>query len=296
MQHQLHGFYGRPWGVEKLILIEMESAVRASTGFAAAGPREPQPRNVRGGIAVLPLLGVIFQRTNLLTEFFGGTSLDRFARDFRLAVQNPGVSAIVLDVDSPGGEIFGTMEMAAEIFRARKEKKIIAIANSLMASAAYWIASAAAELVVTPSGQVGSIGVFALHMDFSKNLEMAGVKPTFISAGAFKTEGNELEPLGETARGALQKRINEYYDAFVRDVARQRGATPAQVRGGFGQGRVVGAAEARALGMVDRVATLDETLARLASGQNRSQTSSASARAHTANETARDRLRLLEIS
>jgi len=296
MQRQFQNFYGRAWGVEKSFLVEMESAVRAGHAFAVAEPRGLQSRSARGGIAVLPLLGVLFQRANFLTEFFGGTSLDRFAGEFRLAVQNPGVSAIVIEVDSPGGEVSGVPELAAEILAARSKKKIVAVANSFAASAAHWIASAASEFVASPSAKVGSIGVYALHLDFSKAMAVSGIKPTFISAGKFKTAGNELEPLTAEAAAATQKIVDSFYEMFVRDVARGRGVTMKAVRSGFGEGRVVLAAEARQLGMVDRVATLDEVIAGLSSGKNKSLSASASASARAANENARARLRLQQIS
>jgi len=118
-------------------------------------------------------------------------------------------------------------------------------------------------LIVTPSGEVGSIGVVAAHMDISKMAESAGLKVTLVSAGKYKTEGNQFEPLSDEARAALQVRVDDYYAMFVKAVARNRGVSPADVRNGFGEGRVVGAKQAVALGMADRVATLDETLARL---------------------------------
>jgi ClpP class serine protease len=130
-------------------------------------------------------------------------------------------------------------------------------------AAAYWIASAADELVVTPSGQVGSIGVFAAHEDISKAAEMQGVKVTLISAGQYKTEGNPFEPLSAEARAAMQKDVNTFGDMFVNAVARNRGVGAYSVKAGFGQGRMVMAQDAVKASMADRVATLDETLARL---------------------------------
>ena len=102
---------------------------------------------------------------------------------------------------------------------------------------------------------------------------MKGVKVNLISAGKYKTEGNPFEPLSEEAREQIQKRVDEYYDMFVAAVARNRSVSRSDVRGGFGQGRMVGAKEAVASGMADRVATLDETISRLASGRRRRRSS-----------------------
>ena len=232
---------------------------------AAVAPAEQRAE----AVAVLPLYGVIAQRADLMTESSGGTSVERFTARFRELVADPNVGAIVLDVDSPGGTVSGVDELAAEIYRARGSKPIVAVANSLAASAAYWIASAADELVVTPSGEVGSIGVLTAHEDMSAMLETEGVRVSLISAGKYKTEGNPYEPLSDEARAALQVRVDGYYDMFVKAVARNRGVSARDVREGYGEGRVVGAVQAKALGMADRVATLDETLARLVKSRRR---------------------------
>jgi signal peptide peptidase SppA len=143
------------------------------------------------------------------------------------------------------------------------------VANTLAASAAYWLASAASELVVTPSGEVGSIGVFAIHEDYSAALDRVGVKVSLISAGKYKTEGNPFEPLGEEAQAAVQGTVNDYYDMFIRAVARGRGVSQADVIAGFGEGRVVMAEQAVRLGMADRVATIDEVIGGLQAGSSK---------------------------
>jgi ClpP class serine protease len=135
-----------------------------------------------------------------------------------------------------------------------------------MASAAYYIGSAADEVVVTPGGEVGSIGVFMAHQDLSAALEQEGVKITLISAGKFKTEANPFESLSDEAKAALQKTVNVYYESFVNAVAKGRDAKASEVRNGYGQGRMVTAKEAVLLGMADRIETLDETIGRLARG------------------------------
>jgi len=236
-----------------------EAEIAAITGAAA---RPPAP--VSSGVAVLPLVGTIAQRAGSLEASSGGVSTERFAQAFRQALSDPAVGAIVIDVDSPGGDVHGVDELSSEVFHARGQKPIVAVANSLAASAAYWIATAADELVVTPGGEVGSIGVFAAHVDESEWYRSQGIKPTLISAGRYKVEGNPYEPLGDAAREAIQERVDAYYDMFVRAVARNRGVGVQAVRGGFGEGRVVGAKRAVELGMADRVGTLVETVAQLA--------------------------------
>jgi signal peptide peptidase SppA len=240
------------------VLIE-ESTASAQDVLAAMSA----PARSGGSVAILPLMGSISQRSSWMSAMFGGTSTEGFTGAFRQAVGDSTVKAIVINVDSPGGTISGVDELASEIYKARGEKRIVAIANSLSASAAYWIGSAAEEFNVTPTGAVGSIGVFAAHMDASKALDSMGLKTTLISAGKYKTEGNPYEPLSDEARASMQAMVDDYYGMFVDAVARNRGVTAGRVKTGYGQGRVMGAQDALKAGMVDRVATLDQTLARL---------------------------------
>lgn len=252
------------------------------------GARRPSDR-VAGSIAILPLFGTIFPRANLFTETSGATSAEMFGKRFDELIKNPDVGAILLDVDSPGGQVSGVDELSQKIFEARGSKPIIAIANHLAASAAYWIATAADELVITPSGEVGSVGVFAVHEDISQSLAQEGIKVSLISEGKYKTEANPYEPLTEEARAAIQMRVAEIYDQFIKSVARNRGVKAADVRAGFGEGRVVGAKQALALGMADRIGTLEETATRL---QKRS--SRPAARAQSDIDFRRRRMRLSE--
>jgi signal peptide peptidase SppA len=221
-----------------------------------------------GDIAVIPVYGVITPKADLFTDMSGGTSIDRLRGAFLDAVEDDTVSAIVLDVDSPGGQVDLVPELAGEIRGARGAKPMFAVANTLAASAAYWIASQADEVFVTPSGEVGSIGVFAAHDDFSGALDKAGIKTTLISAGKFKTEANPFEPLSDDAREAIQARVDDAYRMFVHDVAKGRGVPVETIRSGFGEGRVMVARDALAEGMVDGIATLDEVVAKAARTRN----------------------------
>lgn len=212
-----------------------------------------------GAVAVIPVVGAIMQRANVMPEMCdGGTSTQAISRALREALADETVGSIVLDIDSPGGSVYGVAELAAEIRSAGKP--VLAVANSLAASAAYWIGSAAREFYVTPGGEVGSIGVYCAHEDWSRALDDAGVTTTLISAGKFKVEANPYGPLDADARDFMQSRINDYYSTFTRDVAKGRGVPVDQVRGGMGQGRVLGAEQAKAEKMIDGVMTLDQVI------------------------------------
>ena len=282
--HIVHAVYNQPWAIlpETLAVITDLVRFRAEGGRLTEGEiRErigvppgaamPQPRPAarnEGAVAVLPVFGVISQRMTLLSQMSGGTSIEQIAAAFRQAMADPNVKAIVFDVDSPGGGVSGVEELATEIREARGSKPIVAQANSLMASAAYWIGSAADELVVTPSGEVGSIGVLAAHEDHSGELAQQGVSVTLVSAGKFKAERSSFQPLSAEALAYLEQRVNDYYATFVGAVAKGRGVPVDAVREHFGQGRLVGAKQAVQAGMADRVGTLSQTLARLGVGRN----------------------------
>lgn len=242
--------------------IYREPAMLAASG----GSRQGGSAGGTGGIVTLiPVLGVITNRANMFSDISGGggTSVEKLTSQFRQAVSDPSVKAIVLDVDSPGGSVDGVFELAQEIFESRKRKRIIGVANTMAASAAYAICAAASDLVIVPSGVAGSIGVFASHEDHSKELDRQGVKISFISAGKYKTEGGPTEPLSEEARAHLQSQVSDFYCTFVRAVAQYRNDSQSNVRDGYGQGRVVTAAKAVKGNLADRVGTLDEVLFRL---------------------------------
>ncbi len=229
------------------------------------GSRASESQVTVGAVAVLPVYGILSHRAR---SFFG-ISTEELGLWFDEWVADDDIRAIVLDVDSPGGSVHGLQELSDKIYHARslaaggQGTKIVAVANSLAASAAYYIATAADELVVTPGGLVGSVGTIGIHTEFSKMLDDVGIKPTIIFAGQHKKEGNALEPLTDDAHDDIQRIVDEYYAQFVKDVARNRGVKTSVVEANFGQGRVYGGADAVKRGMADRVATLEEVIAGL---------------------------------
>ncbi|NEI60920.1 S49 family peptidase [Rhizobium leguminosarum] len=250
----------------------------ASTGHsvdAAAAPGGSSP--AASVIAVISFFGIVAQHASQVDDISGpgGTSTERVANSYRAAKSDPSVKAIVINFDSPGGNVSGVQVLADEIFNGRGEKPVIAQVNSLCASAAYWVASSCDEIVMTPGAMAGSIGVYSLHQDVSKAVDAAGLKFTFISAGKYKVEGNAFEPLSDEASQAAQSNVDAFYNDFVSAVARGRGVSVGDVTGGFGEGRVVKDKQAVKAGMADRVDTLDGTIRRLSSAKK-----SASAKAN----------------
>lgn len=217
-----------------------------------------------GGIGVIPIFGVLAQRMNLMSAISGGTSTEALAAEFRAMRDDPKVKGILFAVDSPGGSAYGVDELATEIRAARGNgKPIIAAVSSMGASGAYWLASQADQVFITPGGDVGSIGVFNGHQDISAAQEKLGVKTTLVSAGPYKTEGNPFEPLTDEARAAMQARVDACYERFVGGVALGRHVPEAIVRENYGGGRLLNAKNALAAGMVDGIATFDAVLARM---------------------------------
>ncbi|MGR9427730.1 S49 family peptidase [Rhizobium leguminosarum] len=277
----LRAFSSKAWFIEPskaeeiIGMLELRAALgpRAEAYRESAESRSSQG-TTSGPVDILNLFGTICSRATALDDVSQqAVSLDRFQREFQAAAARPNNAGIVLNFDSPGGTADLVPETVAMIRKARRSSRpIVAIANTYAASAAYWLACACDEIVVTPSGEVGSIGVYMVHQDLSKAAEKEGVRITFVKEGPRKTEGNRFEPLSEEARSALQERVRDCYDMFVADVARARRVSPSVVRADpekdkkhFGGGRMYGAKKAVELGMADRVATLDETVARLKS-------------------------------
>lgn len=249
-----------------------EKAAALAQSPMAAHPGEPVASN-GGVVAVIPLTGIIAHRAEAFADLSGpqGTSIEWFMQKYRQAIQSPSVKAILVDINSPGGTVDGVPEAADEILSLRGQKPVVAVANTFAASAAYWLGSAFDELVASPSADVGSIGVYSIHQDVSKMLENQGVSTTLISAGKYKIEGNPFGPLSEETLAHMQNRIDAIHAEFVAAVAAQRGVSSDLVANDFGQGRTLPAKAALAAGMIDRIETAGQALARLVNGgKNRS--------------------------
>ena len=267
-----------PWAMEPSRLLDVldvlrfkacggmltQEEIREYCGVEAVH-RGGRAREPGSAVAVIPLTGIISQHVRQVQDISGpgGTSVEGFVRDLRAAVASEEVGSVVIDIDSPGGSADGVQEAADEIMSLRGAKPIVAVANSMAASAAFWLGAAADQFSVTPSGRVGSVGVFAAHQDISEKLEAEGVKVTLVHAGEFKTEGNPFERLSEAGQEHIQGLVDEVFGKFVASVAAGRGVDTATVKRDFGQGRLVTSADALKAGMVDRIETLEQVIGRL---------------------------------
>ena len=267
---QLIAAAGRPWCLKPEAMEMLVEALSAGTitGHTHTGPPFPAPARSAGSIAVIPLSGLITPSGGgPLGQLLGlGAGLTHFRQELAGAAADNEVKHIILEVNSPGGMVDHVPETAASIREARNQKPVTAVASTQAASAAYWLASQADELVVTPSGEVGSIGVYMMHTDKSKALENDGLSVTLTSAGEYKTEGNSYQPLSDEGRRSQQQKVDRFYEMFIQDVGHGRGESPEFVAERYGKGRTIGAEEAVEAGSADRIGTVDQVLGDVASG------------------------------
>jgi signal peptide peptidase SppA len=274
-EHVLGFALDHPWAITRPMLqviagilarrIAGQDVERAEIEAALVNRKNlPQPR--AGSIAIIPVYGVIAPRMNVMSEMSGGTTFERLTGQLREAMGNKTVKTIVQDIDSPGGNVAGATEYARELLKARTKKPIIAQIQYTGASAAYWLASCCTEIVAAPSARIGSVGVYTSHDDISEALAKLGVKRKYLSAGDGKVDGHEAEPLSAAAEARMTAAITEAYEQFVGDVVKGRGAgmTADRVRKDW-KAHVYGSAEALSLGMIDSIATLDDTIQRVLS-------------------------------
>jgi signal peptide peptidase SppA len=188
------------------------------------------------------------------------------ARVINQLSNDPTIENVVIDFNTPGGMVTGTQEASDAVFAAAKKKRVIGLINPLCASAGYWIASQCSSIVTIPTGDVGSIGVFVLHVDQSKMLEDIGLKATFVFAGEHKVEGNSLQPLSAAAKQFWQSQVDQTYADFLKAVARGRNTTVSNVRTSFGGGRCYSAKDALRVGMIDHIQAPDAAIQEIVAG------------------------------
>lgn len=218
----------------------------------------------RDGVAVIPVIGPLFRYANIFTAISGATSYEILAQDFTAALDNPDINAIILNIDSPGGEVNGCAELANMIFAARGKKPIIAYASGDAASGAYWIASAADSVVASETSGLGSIGVVAVYRGAKPDKNA----PTTIEIVSSQSPFKRLNPETDEGRAKLQTRIDAMAEVFVTTLARNRGIEAAQVLEQFGGGDILIGAHAVNAGLADRIGSLEKLIAEFSASSN----------------------------
>jgi signal peptide peptidase SppA len=245
------------WAIKSEAVLD---AIARVTAVRVAGEWEAAKPSVQGKgsnkIAVIPIEGVLTKDG----PSYYGTSYDTITSALESASADPAIKRVVLAVDSPGGEVTGLPETAAVLASVAKDKPVSAIVLGTSASAAYWLTSQAHDVTLTPSGEVGSVGVRMMHVDVSRMMDAMGYKITELHAGDFKTEWSPYKPLSEEAKTDMQTRLNAMHQDFINAVATGRGARASAdiVQKRFGEGRMFGSSAAMSNGLVDKIQSARE--------------------------------------
>lgn len=255
---EIQGIYATHLRGEK---IDIE-AVEARLGRQLANDQKDY--EIVDGVAIVPIEGVMAKRANLFMQISGGTSTEIAGRNLRQALEDPEVHSIILAIDSPGGTVDGTQRLGDLVLSARGQKPIVAYAHGVMASAAYWVGSAADKVYIADgTTKVGSIGVVETHIDVSRAEEQRGYKTTEIYAGKYKRIATEYAPLSDEGRATIQDRVDYTYSLFVGAVAKNRGVSEEIVLKDMADGRVFIGEQAIGAGLVDGVSTMDALITQL---------------------------------
>jgi capsid assembly protease len=255
---------GEPWAItETALQTILEIATRENESPQAVAAK--LGRNLqntysvmeRDGVAIIPVTGPLFRYANLFTSISGASSYELIARDFTVALENPQIKGIIIDIDSPGGEVNGVSELSNMVYAARGKKPVVAYASGDAASGAYWIASAADEIVVSETSALGSIGVVGMYRGKS------GKQSEDVEIVSSQSPHKRLDPQTDEGRARLQLRIDSMADVFISTIARNRDVAPQIVQTHYGGGDVMIGARAVEAGLADRVGSLEQLIQEL---------------------------------
>jgi signal peptide peptidase SppA len=267
LPHLAARLFGVPLAIHRPKLDVILSVLGARIGLAdLAAPvgYTPAARALgppSGKVAVIPIHGTLVRRTSGIEAESGLASYTGIAAQLDAALASPEIAAILLDIDSPGGESGGVFDLADRIRAASEVKPVWAVANDMAFSAAYALASAATRVFVARTGGVGSIGVIAMHVDQSVKDAQDGVRYTAVFAGERKNDLNPHEPISNEAHAVLKAEVDRIYDLFVETVARHRGLDADAVRAT--EAGLFFGPDAVASGLADAVGSLDDALTQL---------------------------------
>lgn len=267
LPHLAARLFGVPLAIHRPKLDVILSVLGARIGLADLAapvgytPTARAPTPVSGKVAVIPIHGTLVRRTSGLEAESGLASYAGIAAQLDAALASPEVAAILLDIDSPGGESGGVFDLADRIRAASQVKLVWAVANDMAFSAAYALASAATRVFVARTGGVGSIGVIAMHVDQSVKDAKDGVRYTAVFAGERKNDLNPHEPISDEAHAVLKAEVDRVYDLFVETVARHRGLDADAVRAT--EAGLFFGSNAVAAGLADAVGGFDDALTQL---------------------------------
>jgi len=281
-RHSEYVLNGHPWlisetGLQEILAIwsrgavfqdALEAARKRNPGSQKASDdgdeddlpsyRNEQKREIRDGVAVIGVTGPLFRHANMLTNCSGARTYQGLRKDIQAALDDPTVKAVLLNVDSPGGEATGCHELCEWIRTACERKPIRSYVGGNGASAAYWIVSSTQMITVAPTGFVGSIGVRMALIDDSKAQDESGFKRVEIISS--QSPRKRSQPVDDELMGRLQTRADYLAEVFVRSVAAMRSAKPETVIQEWGAGDVLIASKAVAAGSADAIGSLEDAI------------------------------------
>ena len=236
--------------VTSFVAVANGKSLRQVDSPPASGPSA-------GYVAIVPLFGTMMQHS-MVSAGSGGTSTERLSAELQRLDADPQIGSVVLEVHSPGGQVYGAFELADQV--KSMQTRTVALANSEMASAALLVGTAADEVYATTSGSVGSIGVVTAHTDVSQAEQAAGIITTVIAAPPAKAAGHPYAPLPEDVMQEMKVDIQDTYARFRDAVASHRGVTPDTVEADFGGGRMLRSDQAASVGLVDGIQTKSQLI------------------------------------
>lgn len=248
-----------PWLIQEDYLVKMIEIAKGYGDVGAVETKRSLPLEqtaqafVRDGVAHIPIMGPIFPRANIFTEISGGVSISTLAKDFQVALENPEVSSIILDIDSPGGAVTGTNEMADIIRAASAQKDVTAYVSGTAASGGYWLASSAPEVVIDATARVGGIGVVVAYPGKSDD--------DTVEIWNSASPNKRIDISTDEGKKVVLDELNAIAEVFIGSVATFRGVLPEKVISSFGKGSVLVGQNAVDVGMADRLGSFESLLA-----------------------------------
>lgn len=269
LQFLTQALSGQPWAVTPQTLEHLQQL--AASGKALAGADEqvtpeatvqkvPLIKANGRSVGVVTFHGVVINRCPDWATYSGYMSPQTFAREIRALADDPMTTSIVISVDSPGGTVAGTVEAAEAVAYARSKKRVTAVVNDTACSAAYWVASQASEIVVSPTSVTGSIGCIISHADYTKMASDWGITFTYIRSALKKALGQPYEPLSDAARQEFQDMVDAVHTQFTAAVAKGRRKARSLVAEQWATGEVWTGSEAITAGLADRLGTLSTVI------------------------------------
>lgn len=259
--------YAGVWAIEPTAAAAMWS--RAQSTDLPKHVAETQPPKLKADViqtvkasngqrvAVVMLTGTLMKAVSSMD---GGTSTVKARREIRAAVADQDVSAVVLAIDSPGGTVAGTADLAQEVLNAKKKKPVVAFVSDLGASAAYWVASQAdAVFANNATALVGSIGTLAVVYDMSGKAEKDGIKTLVFGTGPLKGAGAPGAPVSEAQQDYFRAMVEDSQKSFDAAVRKGREMTDARLEK-VKTGGVFGATEAESLGLIDGIKSFEQAV------------------------------------